>query len=54
MQAFPLILASMLAMTGIIAVRYLLSSGGFALATRLTRPGLYAGLDRQMRAEIRW
>lgn len=54
MQAMPLILASMLAMTGIIAVRYLLSSGGFALATRLVRPGLYTGLDRQIGGEIRW
>jgi len=48
------ILASMLAMTGIIALRYLLSSGGFALATRWRRPGLHAGLDRQIGAEIRW
>lgn len=54
MQALPLILASMLAMTAIIAIRYGLSSGGFALATRLTRPGLYAGLERQMGAEVRW
>jgi sterol desaturase/sphingolipid hydroxylase (fatty acid hydroxylase superfamily) len=53
-QAFPLIVASIFAMTGIIAVRYLLSSGGFALATRLTRPGLYAGLDSQIGSEIRW
>lgn len=54
MQAMPLILASMLAMTAIIAVRYMLSSGGFALATRLTRPGLYQGLGPQIGAEIRW
>ncbi|MBT2185996.1 sterol desaturase family protein [Sphingobium nicotianae] len=54
MSPLALILVSMLAMTGIIALRYLLSSGGFALATRLTRPGLYKGLDRQIGAEIRW
>lgn len=49
-----LILASILAMSGIIAVRYLLSSGGFALATRMVRPGLYQGLRSQIGAEIRW
>jgi sterol desaturase/sphingolipid hydroxylase (fatty acid hydroxylase superfamily) len=54
MQALPIILVSMAAMTGIIALRYLLSSGGFALATRLTRPGHYAGLGRQIGSEIRW
>jgi sterol desaturase/sphingolipid hydroxylase (fatty acid hydroxylase superfamily) len=54
MQALPIILVSMAAMTGIIALRYLLSSGGFALATRLTRPGLYVGLSRQIGSEIRW
>ena len=54
MQPAMLILASVLAMSGIIAVRYLLSSGGFALATRLTRPGLYAGMRRQIGGEIRW
>ena len=35
-----------LAMTLIVGVRYLLRRGGFALATRLRHPGLYAGLDR--------
>lgn len=48
------ILLSALAMTVIVAVRYLITSGGFALATRLTRPGLYGGLDRQIRREIGW
>jgi Delta7-sterol 5-desaturase len=42
------------AMTAIVAVRYLLSSGGFALATRIRKPGLYAGLDRQIGKEIGW
>ncbi|WP_246447790.1 sterol desaturase family protein [Novosphingobium flavum] len=41
-------------MTAIVGVRYLLASGGFALATRGVRPGLYAGLDRQIRSEIGW
>jgi lathosterol oxidase len=48
------ILASAAAMTVIVGVRYLAVSGGFALATRLRSPGLYAGLDRQMRREIGW
>lgn len=41
-------------MTLIVGVRYLASSGAFALATRWTRPGLYAGLHRQIRHEIGW
>ena len=48
------ILLSALAMTLIVGIRYLLVSGGFALATRLRRRGLYAGLDAQMRREIGW
>jgi sterol desaturase/sphingolipid hydroxylase (fatty acid hydroxylase superfamily) len=50
----PLILVSMLAMSGIVAVRYLLASGSFALATRIRKPGLYKGLDRQIWREIKW
>lgn len=42
------------AMTLIVGVRYLLASGGFALATRLKRPGLYAGQRRQIMREIGW
>ena len=42
------------AMTVIIAVRYLLSSGGFALLTAKVRPGLYQGLQGQIRQEIVW
>lgn len=49
-----LIFVSALAMTLIVGARYLVTSGAFAYATRLTRPGLYAGLGRQMRAEIGW
>ena len=45
---------SILAMTIIVGVRYLLVSGGFALLTRLRFRGLYAGLEPQIRREIRW
>jgi len=48
------ILLSALAMTLIVAVRYLLASGGFAFATRLRHPGLYTGLTPQIRREIAW
>lgn len=45
---------SLLAMCAIVGGRYLLSSGIFALITHKIRPGLYAGLDRQIRREIGW
>ncbi len=45
---------SALAMTLIVGVRYLIVSGAFAAATRLKHPGLYRGLDAQMRREIAW
>ncbi|MDG2533548.1 sterol desaturase family protein [Sphingomonas sp. HITSZ_GF] len=48
------VLLSALAMTLIVGIRYLLASGGFALATRVRHPGLYAGLDGQIRREIGW
>ena len=48
------ILLSALAMTAIVGLRYLLVSGGFALATRLRLPGLYAGRRRQIGREIGW
>lgn len=54
MSAAAAIALSALAMTAIVGVRYLLSSGGFALATRLKHPGLYRGLEAQMRHEIGW
>jgi Delta7-sterol 5-desaturase len=47
-------IASALVMSAIVALRYLASSGGFAWATRLRHPGLYATLDRQIVKEIRW
>jgi sterol desaturase/sphingolipid hydroxylase (fatty acid hydroxylase superfamily) len=48
------LILSALAMSAIVAVRYLIVSGGFALATRARHPGHYAGLDAQMRREIGW
>jgi Delta7-sterol 5-desaturase len=42
------------AMTLIIGVRYLITSGGFAWATKIKHPGLYTGLDPQIRREIFW
>jgi sterol desaturase/sphingolipid hydroxylase (fatty acid hydroxylase superfamily) len=45
---------SAVAMTLIVALRYLAASGAFALATRRVRPGLYAGLEPQIRREIGW
>lgn len=54
MPSTAAILLSALAMTAIVGVRYLLTSGAFAFATRVRHPGLYAGLDRQMRREIMW
>jgi sterol desaturase/sphingolipid hydroxylase (fatty acid hydroxylase superfamily) len=42
------------AMTGIVALRYLASSGFFAWLTARTRPGHYAGLGPQMRREVGW
>ncbi|TKD53141.1 sterol desaturase family protein [Sphingomonas baiyangensis] len=54
MSAALAILLSALAMTLIVGVRYLATSGAFALATRVTRPGLYKGLDAQIVREIKW
>lgn len=48
------IIISALAMTFIVGMRYLLTSGAFAFATRLRQPGLYATLGPQIRAEIGW
>ena len=46
-------LLSALAMSGIVALRYLASSGLFAWLTARVKPGFYAGLGAQMRSEIR-
>jgi sterol desaturase/sphingolipid hydroxylase (fatty acid hydroxylase superfamily) len=48
------VVLSAVAMTAIVALRYLASSGLFALATRRVRPGQYAGLAPQIRREIAW
>lgn len=48
------LILSALAMTLIVGVRYLITSGAFAWVTTRLRPGLYAGQDRQMRREIGW
>lgn len=45
---------SALAMTAIVAVRYVMTSGLFAAITGRVRPGHYRGLDKQMRSEIGW
>lgn len=45
---------SAVAMTAIVGLRYLATSGLFAWMTARVRPGLYAGMNRQIRAEIGW
>ena len=45
---------SMIAMTAIVALRYLASSGLFAWLTSKVRPGLYAGLAPQIGMALRW
>lgn len=51
--ALSLILSA-LAMTLIVGVRYLATSGFFAALTARVRPGLYAALGPQIGREIRW
>lgn len=41
-------------MTAIVGLRYLGTSGLFAWITARVRPGLYAGMNRQIRGEIGW
>lgn len=48
------LLVAALSTTLVVGVRYLAVSGAFALATRVKRPGLYAGLVPQIRREIGW
>jgi hypothetical protein len=43
-----------LAVTVIVALRYLLTSGLFAYATAKMRPGLYDGKGAQIGREVRW
>lgn len=47
-------LFSAIAMTAIVATRYLASSGFFAWLTGRVRPGLYTGLRPQIGREMRW
>lgn len=47
-------LISGLAMTAIVALRYLITSGAFAWATTRVRPGLYRGMGPQISKEIGW
>jgi Delta7-sterol 5-desaturase len=54
MSNLAAMLIAAFAMTLIVGVRYLLTSGAFAWATRFRHPGLYAGLGQQMRREIWW
>ncbi len=48
------IFISAIAMTLIVGVRYLITSGAFAWATTRRHPQLYAGLSLQIRREILW
>ncbi len=48
------IILSAAAMSIIVGVRYLITSGGFALLTRHKFPALYDGLNPQIRREILW
>lgn len=48
------VLGSAVAMSAIVAVRYVLSSGAFAWASERRMPGLHARLGSQIRREIAW
>ncbi len=48
------IILSAIAMTIIVGVRYLLTSGAFAWATRVKYPTLYSGMNAQIGREIKW
>ncbi|MXP27191.1 fatty acid hydroxylase family protein [Altererythrobacter indicus] len=45
---------SAIAMTAIVGLRYLLTSGVFAWVTSRKKPGLYRGMNKQIRSEIGW
>lgn len=51
---WPAIIISALAMTAIVAVRYLAASGIFAAITNRVRPGYHTRLGPQIRKEIGW
>ena len=48
------LILSIIAMTAIVAARYLAVSGGFAWLTQRRFPTLYAGRSSQVRSEIGW
>lgn len=54
LQMLAAIALSAIAMTAIVGLRYLLTSGAFAWATSRKRPGLYRGMTSQIRSEIGW
>jgi Delta7-sterol 5-desaturase len=54
MNSAGAIFLSAIVMTIIVGVRYLITSGAFAWATRLRHPQLYDGLSPQIRREIGW
>ncbi len=54
MDAAIAIIVSAFAMSAIVAVRYVATSGGFAWLTERVRPGHYAALRPQIGREIRW
>jgi lathosterol oxidase len=54
LYALPSALVAAGAMTLIVALRYVVTSGFFAWLTGRVRPGLYAGLAPQIGMEIRW
>ncbi len=48
------LILSAIAMTLIVGIRYLITSGAFAWATAHKHPGLYQGLEPQIRREVYW
>jgi Delta7-sterol 5-desaturase len=54
MTALLPVIVSALAMTIIVAVRYMIVSGAFSWATQRKHPDLYGGLKPQMRREMLW
>jgi Delta7-sterol 5-desaturase len=54
MSGLTAIFGSAAAMTLIVGVRYLLTSGAFALATRVKHPGLYKDMAGQIKREVAW
>jgi len=53
-ETLPAVVLSAVAMTVIVGVRYLATSGAFAWLSARRRPGIHHGLGQQMRREIAW